>query len=396
VESPAAIAKSTDPSHSFGVTGWLRGIWNDKKMKKAFTIIELLVAMGLLAMLIAISGMVFSTAVKAYRTAGAATEIAAKLQVITQQLDNDFRGLRKEGEFLLVWSPWPELDKDNPILTPIDKNGDGIPDRYVSFDRMLIFADGNFQSYDAQPTTTAGVTEMVYSNLARVSYIFGRNEQNKQVTQESNPAKHILCRTQHLISDNANLPAFPDISGWNAAKATVFGNDNFRYEFQTMTMEDWFNLPLGGLPSVKEDMLTAILEMTFKPSTVTPGGPRIDLNNSDTLHQLFMQNIGQFRVQIWRSDLNRWYPEIDPDGNGNYSDSDYYVSSGKVETASLGGIWNIGNDTSHFTIYYPTVSSLPSLTIPFTSALKFTFTLYDSNGVFKDGKTFTHIVYLNN
>jgi hypothetical protein len=28
-------------------------------------------------------------------------------------------------------------------------------------------------------------------------------------------------------------------------------------------------------------------------------------------------------------------------------------------------------------------------------ALKFTFTLYDSNGVFKDGKTFTHIVYLN-
>jgi hypothetical protein len=27
-------------------------------------------------------------------------------------------------------------------------------------------------------------------------------------------------------------------------------------------------------------------------------------------------------------------------------------------------------------------------------ALKFTFTLYDSKGVIKNGKTFTHIVYL--
>jgi len=31
-----------------------------------------------------------------------------------------------------------------------------------------------------------------------------------------------------------------------------------------------------------------------------------------------------------------------------------------------------------------------------TRALKFTFTIYDSKGVFPDGKTFTHIVYLNN
>jgi hypothetical protein len=29
-------------------------------------------------------------------------------------------------------------------------------------------------------------------------------------------------------------------------------------------------------------------------------------------------------------------------------------------------------------------------------ALKFTFTLYDSKGVIKEGRTFTHIVYLGN
>ena len=32
----------------------------------------------------------------------------------------------------------------------------------------------------------------------------------------------------------------------------------------------------------------------------------------------------------------------------------------------------------------------------FPKALKFTFVLRDSNGVFDDGKTFTHIVYLDN
>ena len=32
----------------------------------------------------------------------------------------------------------------------------------------------------------------------------------------------------------------------------------------------------------------------------------------------------------------------------------------------------------------------------YPKALKFTFTLRDSNAVFADGKTFTHIVYLDN
>jgi prepilin-type N-terminal cleavage/methylation domain-containing protein len=364
-------------------------------MKKAFTIVELLVAVALLAMLMAISSMVFAAAVKAYRTAGAAAEIAAKLQVMTQQLDEDIRGLREDGEFLLVWSPWPELDGDGSFL---DEDADGIPDRYLSLDRLLFFADGAFQTYDAQPADTdnngtADSTAMVYSNLARLCYIFARDERNMEAAQEPNPARRMLCRTQHLISGDTTLPSFPNISAWDAL---IFGQNNFHYEYQTMTMEDWFNL--SGV--IKGDMLTAIMDMTFEPSTVTPNGPQIILNDPDTLHQLFMQGIGQFHVQIWRSDLtpNRWYPELDPDGDGSYGDSDYYVNSNLIETVSLGGMWNInnGNDTSYFTLYYPEASNLAPVELPFTPALKFTFTLYDSNGVFKDGKTFTHIVYLNN
>jgi len=44
--------------------------------------------------------------------------------------------------------------------------------------------------------------------------------------------------------------------------------------------------------------------------------------------------------------------------------------------------------------YHPSMGDMDS--IPgLGRALKFTFTLYDSKGVFKEGKKFTHIVYLD-
>jgi hypothetical protein len=47
-------------------------------------------------------------------------------------------------------------------------------------------------------------------------------------------------------------------------------------------------------------------------------------------------------------------------------------------------------------IYYPDpLNPLNPFNKPtYPQALKFTFTLYDSRGVFKEGQTFTHIVYL--
>ena len=72
---------------------------------KAFTILELLVAMGLLVAMLAISGMVFKMAVDAHRRAEATGEVTRRLRAIVNQLDADFRGLRTEGE--VVWSGFP-------------------------------------------------------------------------------------------------------------------------------------------------------------------------------------------------------------------------------------------------------------------------------------------------
>jgi len=54
-------------------------------MRKAFTIVELLVAMGLFGMLLAASGVIFATAVNTHRTAEATAEITQNLAAITDQ-----------------------------------------------------------------------------------------------------------------------------------------------------------------------------------------------------------------------------------------------------------------------------------------------------------------------
>ena len=71
-------------------------------MKKAFTITELLLAISLMVVLMATSGVVFKTAVTAHRTASATAEIARKLRGITDQLNADFQAPRKDGDTFLL------------------------------------------------------------------------------------------------------------------------------------------------------------------------------------------------------------------------------------------------------------------------------------------------------
>ncbi len=63
---------------------------------KGFTLIELVVAIALLAMVLGFSGLIFKTCIEAHRTAGANSEIMQKLRAITDQLNRDFKGLQKD------------------------------------------------------------------------------------------------------------------------------------------------------------------------------------------------------------------------------------------------------------------------------------------------------------
>ncbi len=133
---------------------------------------------------------------------------------------------------------------------------------------------------------------------------------------------------------------------------------------------------------------------------------------------LLCEGVGEFKVQGWSFDPVqgrwRWVPEVDPDGDGYLTDSDFFTSGGKVDSinvpgvlypfppsgmVSLGGVFYCDLSTpegrAKFAEYQSRLNEERFGEIPgLGRALKFTFTLYDSKGVIKNGKTFTHIVYL--
>jgi len=112
---------------------------------------------------------------------------------------------------------------------------------------------------------------------------------------------------------------------------------------------------------------------------------------------LLCEGVGEFKIQGWYDAQQRWIPEVDPDGDGDLADTHFFFSDpnsvpGVLYPYPPYGDVKINNinypreqiDEAHF-------NAIPGL----GRALKFTFTLYDSKGIIKNGMTFTHIIYLD-
>jgi hypothetical protein len=154
-------------------------------------------------------------------------------------------------------------------------------------------------------------------------------------------------------------------------------------------------------------MLSVITDVIVDNSTIYGDirGTMVDLADVNLIHNLFCEGVGEFKVQGWFDAGKRWVPEVDPDGDGSLADSDFFVSGGEVDPARVPGVlypYRAGLPISNYVqinniSYYSDqlvdeahFNDIPGL----GRALKFTFTLYDSKGVIKGGRTFTHIVYL--
>jgi prepilin-type N-terminal cleavage/methylation domain-containing protein len=356
-------------------------------MRKAFTIVELLVAMGLFGMLLAASGVIFATAVNAHRTAEATAEISQKLAAITDQLNADFRGLRKEGEILAVWVARPVDDEGNTApYNPPDIAG------YKRFDRIMFFADGDFQTYQEQRVNDGMGNpdfQILTGNVARICYMLARDASGDQAELQK-PPERILSRTQHIftaedmLDENDQLSYFPLPVSFN--DPCEFADKNFTYEYDTTTLQEWKNID----PCDKVDMLSVIGAVTVAPSTVDYGGTTVSASDPTTIHMFLCQGVGQFSVQGWYDLQQRWIPYLEWDEDGRVVGTDFFVDDddpGMLDPCKVPGV-----------LYSPPLSYneaefnfIPGL----GRAFKFTFTLYDSKGVFPDGKTFTHIVYLD-
>jgi prepilin-type N-terminal cleavage/methylation domain-containing protein len=78
------------------------------RTNKAFTLIELVVAIAILVMLISFAGVIFKVSINSHRTAQATAEIMQKLRAITDQLNSDFKDFRKDG-YLSFRSAGPNI-----------------------------------------------------------------------------------------------------------------------------------------------------------------------------------------------------------------------------------------------------------------------------------------------
>lgn len=413
-------------------------------MKKAFTIIELILAMALLTSLLVTSGIVFRVAVKSYMTATATAEISRKLRGITDQLNEDFKGLRKDAEIFIAWVP-----------NPVYKNSGAI-DRYERFDRISFFADGDFQSYNEWPM---GTSNIITGNTARISYMLAGDPSGDKA-QSQKPHKRILARSQHIISSDPRLvdvsdptdPAFPPDPAdpayrrirWidpsnirNQLFPSILGvpdftgaftvDNNNHYEYDNLTLSEWLYLPWID----KREMLTTITSIRGVQDpdarfvvVADGGGLVVDTDTPTNVHELLCQGVGEFSIQGYYVDIHpvtglpwpRWFPQIDPDGDKGYLDSDFISKKGgsEIDPNDIPGLLypydpflsamedpldrDMHGVVRTQNVVYPqnrmireNFNAIPGL----GRAFKFTFTLYDSRGIFKRGKKFTHIVYLD-
>jgi prepilin-type N-terminal cleavage/methylation domain-containing protein len=342
---------------------------------KAFSLIELLVAIGVLVVVMVFSSAIFKTSINTYRTALANAEIMQKLRAITAQLDADFKGLDKNAEIFVAWQA-----SAVPDTSVIDNDMDG----YERFDRIMFFSSGDFYSYGASPS--------VRGNTAMICYMLAKN--NNGTPDNQNRNKRILTRTQHILTAEQSLPDFFSPGSFNDIKWNQWRNI---YEYDKIFIEQWKQMQWEN----KRDTLSVIGDVIISGSK--PGenarGATVELTDANSIHLLFCEGVGEFKIQGWSDSLKQWIPEVDPDGNGNLSDSHFFLSSSDPNhIPALLYPYPPYGQVSINHISYPReqvnrdhFSTIPGL----GRAIKLTFTLYDSKNIIKKGRTFTHIVYLD-
>ncbi|MHC4525503.1 MAG: PulJ/GspJ family protein, partial [Planctomycetota bacterium] len=315
-------------------------IKNWKLARRGFTIVELLVAMSLLVILLALSGVVFDTTVKAHRAAGATIDVTRNLRAITDQLNADFRGLQKDAPLTI----WFELDS-------------ATGQRY---DQIQFFADGDFQTTRQYFNGTADMT--VSGNMARIYY--GHAWLADMSTGTANPFKgyrqfliangdsvnlapgHLFARRTHLFTNdpalplysNGTNPSFPYVDWPNTLFFSFLSSLNNYYEYdQLITLNQWKQL--FSIQANCDEYLATCFNNEVPPGDNTLAGrigrPVIDMANINYLHNLLSQGVIQMQVQ-WAytvEDLTidavayvpipaanyfagiRWWPSENPDAD---------------------------------------------------------------------------------
>lgn len=272
-------------------------------MRRAFTLIELVVAMGILAIILSFAGVIFRVSTESQRMAMANAEIMQKLRVITGQLDADFKGLIGQYSGYSIASALAQTAPNGATYT-------------TNLDGMAFLANGDFR------TTRPYGGQTIVGNVASLYY--GPPDPNSYL--------------------DASLP----------------------------------------LPEPRDRILLR------RQTILAPEAPPA---NSDPHGEYYRASLEQWRT-LWSQKLDEWYrrPVVDP--NNLESQLPMYLAKGVSDFTIHYLDRAAGQGTGVIAWQRPVpVPDGSAESVPISPrAFKVTFTLYDSRGVIKDGRTFTHIV----
>lgn len=286
------------------------------RTSRGFTLIELVVSIAILVMIISFAGVIFKVSINSHRTAMANTEIMQKLRAITDQLNRDFKGFRKDG-YLILHSEMLSRKEYVSSAVPAD----------FRVDRVYYFSTGDFQSWFGSN---------IRSNITKV--YFGHDKYSLDPFSNRVVSKCSLVRDVKLIT--------PGLSVVDSNSLSFAG---FK-EGVPITETDAKILLISGIP----------IDIQTDPNDV---------------RGLMCRNVGEIKIE-WTdgtragNDMILWYGLLVPSGY-------------PVEEVGL-----LPPDPPYRATWTPLT---PEQYRP--RALKFTFKLYDSKGILKEGKLFTHIVY---
>jgi hypothetical protein len=203
--------------------------------------------------------------------------------------------------------------------------------------------------------------------------------------------ERVLARNIHILTNDPSLNNSPDFDNFSGAQWFDWNN---RYEYDKITLDGWKNISWQN----KRDILSVATDIDVTGTTVNTAvrGVNVDPADPNSIHMLLCEGVGEFKIQGWYEAQQQWVPEVDPDGNGDLSDTHFFLNDpndvpGVLYPEPYGTVYINALDYSRELINEKNFNNIPGL----GRALKFTFTLYDSKGIIKNGMTFTHIVYLD-
>lgn len=273
-------------------------------MRKAFTLMELIVSLGILAIMMMFASTVFRVCINAQRMAVANSEIIQKLRVITDQLDADFRSM------LISYGGQLSIRTDSVTK--------------MNSDSIAFFANGDFQS------TRQYGGKTIVGDVA--SILYGSPDPNSY-SRMPNPQDRWLLRRQTILA-----PLDPNESTSSTTRKAIEAASDWRGEYYCTTLEDWRLSPPYGSPEEWDKR------------------PTIDPTHLQTCLPMCLAK-GVDNFTIW------------------------YLPSGTA--------WQTGKIP-----WYRSTDTTGSKSIAAPRAIKFEFTLYDSRGIIRNGRTFSHIVLL--